>query len=265
MVVGCRKWKISSNRQPMTALSGIQFALWMVAPLLQTVIAAAMVCRRLYRTFPLFFCYTLFHIVQVLVAFTSERISYSAYFYVYWGSELIDALLALAVIQELFNSVFREHDGLRGLGGLLFRWATMVLLALAVGVAVSAPGTDTDRVIAGLVVLQRSVALVQAGLLLLLFGFCRFFGLNWRTAAFGVAFGFGVSAIIQTGMAALRSQIGTAGDNFYSLAQPLAYNVAIGIWVFCMLSPSRKLKAVQVPDSEQLTAWNRALQDLLRT
>lgn len=249
----------------MINLAVAQVALWFLAPLLQMVIAAMMILRKLYRTMPVFFCYTLFHVVQAAVAFMAGRISYFAYFHFYWGSEFVDALLAMAVLQELFTNVFREHDGLRALGGVLFRWATLVLLALTVGVAVTASGTDSDRVIAGVVVLQRSVAIVQAGLLVFLFIFCRFFGMNWRTVVFGIALGFGISATMQAAIAAVRAQMGPAGNAFYSLAQPLAYNIAIGIWVIYLLVPFRETKSVQLPDSKQLRIWNRALQDLLRT
>lgn len=249
----------------MTAFDVAQNTLWVTAPILQLVIAAVICIRKFYRTFPVFFSYTLFHIAQVVVAGASNRISYAAYFYVYWGSELVDALLALAVIQEIFNNVFREHDGLHGLGRVLFRWTTLVLLALTLGVAVSAPGADADRVIAGLIVLQRSVAIVQAGLLVLLFAFCQFFGLNWRTVVFGVAFGFGTCAIIQTAVSTLRTQLGMPASAAYSLAQPLAYNLAIGIWTFYVIWPSRGRQPVSLPDSAQLKAWNRALQDLMKS
>jgi hypothetical protein len=249
----------------MSKLGIAQLVLWFLAPALQLVIAAVMVRRKLYRTLPLFFCYTVLSIVEVPFGVAAKNMSYFVYFFFYWITEGIEELLAFAVIQEVFNNVFREHEGLRGFGTVLFRWAALVLLALSVGVALSVPGTDADRFIAGLVALDRSVSIVQAGLIVLLFLFCRFFGLNWRTTVFGVALGFGAQAIISAASAALRAQVGVHANIVYSLLAQISFNIAVAIWFVYFLMPSREVQRVQLPDSAQLKAWNRALQDLLRT
>lgn len=249
----------------MPTVTIIQYVLWIAAPLGQVVIAVTMIYRNLCREYPLFLCYTVFHVIQVIVAILALHYSYTTYFYVYWGSELIDAMLELAVIQEVFSHVFCAYEGLQALGLLLFRWATLVLLGIAIAASLSAPGSDSSRVIAGFLVMQRSVRIVQTGLLTLLFLFSRIVGLKWRTPVFGIALGFAVMAVISTISAALRAQLGVAGDPAYSYVEAASYNFAVGVWVYYLLLPGNVCERAPLPDSDQLQQWNRALQRLLRT
>jgi hypothetical protein len=249
----------------MTATTILEYALWLLAPSLQLWIVAVMTLRRLYRDFPIFFAYCVFHVVQVVIAIASRQHSYLAYFLVYWGSELIDVPLELLVIQEIFWNVFRDYDALRKASLLLFRCATVFMALIALFAAIGAPGNDSDHLIRALLVLQRSVRLVQSGVLVFLFLLRWLFGLNWRSYAFGIAIGFAMLAITSTVAAALRSQLGEGGDPAYSnYLYPATYNGAILVWLYYMWRPSIAPIKASLPSSDELRAWNRTLQRFLR-
>src|SRR4051794_39692328 len=104
------------------SITVLQYALWVMGPLLQFLIVMLMLYKRIIKELPLFFAYTVFHILQFIVALVAMRTSYTSYFYVYWGTELIDALFGLLVMQEIYTAVFRDLHGLQALGSALFRW-----------------------------------------------------------------------------------------------------------------------------------------------
>ncbi|MFB3812631.1 MAG: hypothetical protein ACE14L_00855 [Terriglobales bacterium] len=247
----------------MALLDIVQYGLWFAAPLGQLAAAVAMVCRRLHREFPWFFVYTVFHIIQAVAGLLIYQRAYTGYFYFYWGSESVDALLSLAVIQEVFSLVFREYGALERLGQILYRWAVIVLIAIAVASAASAPGTANSPLITGLLVLERSTDFVNCGLLFFLFLLSRYFGLLWRHVVFGIAFGMGVMTSILTITAALQAQFATS-ELVSRLIPPIAFDTAVAIWVWYCLAPEPKLTVNRVlPGHEELQKWNDALADMV--
>lgn len=246
----------------MTTLNVAQYVLWVLCPLQQILIGAAMVRKRQLGSFPIFFTYIVFHVLQFVAAFISFRMSRSAYFNVYWVSELIDAVLTLAVIEEVFKTVFLPYEALRELGTMAFRWLTIVLCVFVLLSAAAAPGTDGDRLTAGLLVLQRSIQLLQGGLLFFLFLFCRLFGITWRHYVFGISAGFGVIASLMTVAASLRAHLGPIADPWYDLTQAVAFNLGMFVWLV-FFSSSKSLSFIaELPSTAQVSTWNRALMEL---
>lgn len=242
----------------------IHYVLWLVGAALQSGIAIGMVRKKLHREFPFFYAYTIFHIVQAVIAFTAYQLSYTFYFYTYWVSEGLDAFITLVVIQEIFSHVFRPYEALRQLGDLLFRWAALIMFGLAIITASASPGVDADRWIAGLLVLQRSVTFIQAGLLLFLFLFCRMFGLTWRHYVFGITLGFGLYATLFTAATALRAYLGASANTWYGVATAIIVNLGLVVWLYYIVSlRSSSASNTEGLNSGQIGQWNRALQELM--
>jgi len=231
---------------------------------LQAIMAVMMVIRKLHTRLPIFFAYTVFHVFGSALMWGAARISYADYFYSYWSLEIIDSFLVLLVIQEIFSAVLAEYESLKSLGELLFRWGTLLIVVITVFTASAAPGADSDRLVAGLMVLQRSVALVQIGLLMLLFFFCRWFGLTWRDHVFGIALGFGISSSFVLASGSIRTVLGKTAEKMYEYATPASYTLGVIIWAVYVLTPERRRIAERLEGAEQLREWNRALLYLTR-
>ena len=93
------------------------YALWLVAPALQSAIGYRMWIRRLYRDYPVFFAYTISHMLSFLVLFYCYQLGVrDVYRHAYLGCEAVDAVLKFGVICELFSQVFRQYEGIRRLG-----------------------------------------------------------------------------------------------------------------------------------------------------
>lgn len=221
--------------------------------------------RKLHREYPIFFVYTVSHLVRFVVLYhafqTGDREGYRQAFA---NLESIDAVLSFGVIYELFGHTFRAYEGIRQLGWLLFRWATVVLLVVAVVVAASAPGSDTDRFLSGLFTLERSVSVVRAGLLFLLFLFHAALGLRWARATMGIALGFGALSSIELVTFTLRSHFGMETTAALSLISSVAYDAAIVVWLAGLLWPSRAPARVERSPRWDIEGWNRTLLELMQ-
>src|SRR5438552_3693037 len=97
--------------------------------ILQAAVLIAVLVRRMYRDLPYFFSYTTNIVVQSIVLFAVAPHK-TAYFYVYWGGELISWMLGMAVIYEIYAALLKEYAVLHKFGTLLFRIMGIVLLLI---------------------------------------------------------------------------------------------------------------------------------------
>jgi hypothetical protein len=210
------------------------YALWFAHPAFQLAVLGLMLWRKLHRTFPVFFSYIAFQIAAFALTFPlqaqGERF-YSAFFKVYWATSVISVVLGFGVIHEVFQDVFRPYHTLRDLGSVLFKWAGLVMLMVALVVAASTNSAAEDPLVAGIVTLQRSVRVVQCGLVLFLLVFSRYLGTHWKQKSFGIALGFGAFASVELSLVALSASTGTVENQaITSFINMVAYNVTILIW-----------------------------------
>lgn len=230
---------------------------------LQAALAVAMVWRRLWRELPLFFSYSIFLLVSALAFPYLKAIGPWTYFYGYWGAEVLAWAWCLAAIQEVMNHLCAPYASLQRLIAVLFRWGGALLIAIAVFTAYAAPGADTARLMAGILILERSVRIVQVGLLSLLFVFAGFLRLRWPHYAFGVALGFGIFCSVELAAITLRSHGGMAVNQLFVFLKPLAFVVAQALWLFFIALPERS-PVYQPRPAPTMEGWDLALGELLR-
>jgi hypothetical protein len=220
------------------------YTLWLAHPVLQAGLVGILLWRKLYRTFPIFFSYVAFQIpvFALLISLRGDRF-YTIFYYASWGTTAISVVLGFFVIHELFQDVFRPYHTLRDLGSVLFKWAALVMLLVAGVVAASTASATEEPLRTGIMTLQRSVRVVQCGLILFLLVFSRYLGTNWRQKSFGIALGFGAFASVELALVAINA----ASDNVFNqvltdFINMAAYNLTILIWVGYMLakSPARE-------------------------
>jgi hypothetical protein len=237
----------------------------MASACVQTTLTGVMLRRKLHRQYPVFVAYTIGQLVRTLVLFWFYRHgNRAAYRYTFLGAESLDAALAFAVMYELYSHLLRTYDGVRKLAGLVFRWAAVLLLLLAVLASAASPAVaDTSRVLAGLFTFDRGVSIVRGGMLVLLFLFASYFGLQWRHFAFGIAAGFAVETSVALATFALRVHLGLLGKPILSLISSVAYACSVFIWLAYLLSPEPAMRPAKLPARLELEGWNQALLELL--
>jgi len=230
---------------------------------LQLATAVLIFRKRQLRTFPVFFAYTIFHLVQAVLSFIAYRISYTAFFYEWWTGELVDVFFTLAVIQEVFLVTFRPYDELRRWGSRIYVVGALLLSLTSVVMGIRHPEGYSARVSA-LLTLDRSAMFVEVGLLLFLFLFCRLFGLTWRHYVFGIASGFVLIASVTMVAEGIRSHFGPPSDPWVLLLNTSAFTLGVGIWAYYFASAKSRVPLDQVPGTERLIAWNQALGEIGR-
>src|SRR6059058_1607814 len=220
----------------------IQFvynALWMIQPVLQLGVAGIMLRRKLHKTFPVFFAYIVSQLPIFCLVFSAYKWgNYEEYFYSYWICAAISLVLGFKVIHEIFLDVFRPYHALKDLGSVLFKWAALVMMLVAIVVAAASPTTQQGPIVQAVVTVQRCVRVSQCGLILFLLVFSKYLGVSWRQHSFGISLGFGGFASIELLLVALGASSLGVGTMSRSIINMSAYNCAIVVWLAYALAKS---------------------------
>ena len=235
--------------------------LWCAQPILQSVVAVILWRRKLHKQFPVFFLFLLAQVANFAVTFPLWLVGdFKMYFVFFWLGEAVNAVLGFKVIHEIFLDVFRPYHTLKDLGTLLFKWAGVVMLLVSVVVAFS-NSFDENPLVHALTTLQRSVRIVQLGLILFLLLFSSFLGVSRKQVSFGISLGFGLFAGVELMLYALNSG-GFVKLNHLNLINMSTYNLAILVWLGYSLS--RKAVRVAAVNHLQTQRWEQGLADLQR-
>jgi hypothetical protein len=235
------------------------YALWLVQPLVQTVIATAMFRRGQHREFKFFFSYVVAQILTFAVICPTFLYSHSAYFYISWFATAISVALGFMVIHEAFLDVFRPFHTLRDLGTVLFKWAGLVMLLVAGVVSVSTRSSDTAPWVEAIMTTQRCVRIIQVGMVLFLLFFARYLGVSRRQHSFGIALGFGTFAVVELALIATWSGY-RLSEVSMSLVNMGAYDCALIVWLSYTLvkSPAREVASNLLRPQR----WEQSLSDI---
>ncbi len=237
----------------------VSLYLWCAQPILHSVVAAIFWRRKLNKQFPVFFFFLLAQVAIFSVTFPLWFAGYppKVYFIFFWLGDAVNVVLGFKVSHEIFLDVFRPYHTLKDLGTLLFRWAGVVLLLVSVVVAFS-NSFDKSPLLHALTTLQRSVRIVQLGLILFLLLFSRFLGVSRKQVSFGISLGFGLFAGVDLMMYALSSG-GFVKPGIFNLINMSVYNLAIFVWLGYSLSR----QALRVAGNQlQTQRWEQSLADL---
>ena len=233
--------------------------LWCAQPILQSVVAVILWHRKMHKQFPVFFLFLLAQVANFAVIFPLWRTgNYGLYFWPFWLGEAVNAVLGFKVIHEIFLDVFRPYHTLKDLGTLLFKWAGVVMLLVSVVVAFS-NSYDQSPLVHALTTLQRSVRIVQLGLILFLLLFSSFLGVSRKQVSFGISLGFGLFAGVELLLYALNSG-GFVKQGILNLINMVTYILAIFVWLGYSLS--RKAVRVGAVNHLQTQRWEQGLADL---
>ena len=241
-------------------ISNLQLALWIAHPVLQLAVAIVMFKRKLYKVFPFFFTYIISQVVTFSILFPLFRLDYSdAFYYAYWVCAAISLAIGFKVIHEVFLDVFRPYHTLKDLGSVLFKWAALVMMLVALVVAAGSSATQLGAFGEAVITVQRCVRVVQCGLILFLLVFSRYLGVSWKQQSFGIALGFGGFASVELAMATLNVG-GRLNHSTKDLGIMVSYNLAILVWFAYALvkSPARASSATLLTSQR----WERSLSDL---
>lgn len=234
--------------------------LWFAQPVLQSVAAAIMYKRKLYRKFPIFFAYLIAQVPFFAVIFTGYTWgTYREWFYGYWGCAIISLALGFKVIHEIFLDVFRPYHALKDLGSVLFKWAALVMVLVAIVVAASSSVSSDGPIVEAVITAQRCVRVIQVGLVLLLLVFSKYVGVSWKHFSFGVSLGFGTFALIELLVVALHASE-RISQNAGDLTNIITYDTMVVVWLAYSIMKSPARETVNTLLTSQ--RWDHGLGDI---
>lgn len=242
------------------SMSWMQFVLAGAGLILQAAILGVMVKRKLHGSFPGFFCYTSFGIFMLCVLTGATRVlGKTQYFYLYWILVAIELCLSLVVLREVFANLLKPYSAVVDLGKMLFRWAALFLLFASTVTAAFTSGTQAGKLTAAISLGQRSIQLMQCGLLLLLILFEKRLGLSWRSHGMCIAFGIGTYAAADLLVSRLQTAF-PAWQSSFDLVSDLLSIVVLLFWTVALAIPEpSRASAQDSPQRLVLQRWNEAL------
>jgi hypothetical protein len=245
----------------------IPVGLAIASAMAQLLILGILIKKKLRSDFRIFFTY---NVVAVLMTAVSV-ITYiwlclscspggaDAYNYVYWTVNASFMVLEFGVMYEVFANIVKPYSALIDLGKMLFRWAGVFLLIGALVTAIATVGPQSSKLFAAMTLMERSLRLMQCGLLLLFFLFERRLSLSWLSPNVSIALGLGTAAGIGLIISYLRSRNPTSVA--LGLFDNAAYLAVVIFWATCLALPQAHRKNVlDSPSRLIFQRWNEALQ-----
>ena len=206
---------------------------WAVGILVIGAIIYMMVKRGLRQDFPLFFSYAIFQAIESTLLLIL-RSHYALYFYAYWTTAILGVFVEFVVIYEIFSHVFRPYEALRRIAMVLFRWSALVLVMVAVVTASANGQTGLTRIMATILALERSIRVMQVGLVLFLFLFSQQVGLTQRHRIFGISLGFGITAAVELMAVTMISNMDSGQHMGIAVLSSGAFVTASCVWAYYM-------------------------------
>jgi hypothetical protein len=189
-------------------------------------------------------------------ALIDKHLAYRIYFYVYWGSYALEAVLSLLVIYSIFKLSMAPLKGLQTLGMLIFRWVAAISVAVSIGVALAPQHSGLEFIIGLVTQLQQTSSILTLCLLLFVCFAIRPMGLSYRSRIFGISMGLGILATADLVRAAWLS---------HNLNMQSTVNVVSGfvmcatlcIWSIYFALPEPKRRLIVLPTTSPFLRWNQ--------
>ncbi|MHB1939176.1 MAG: hypothetical protein ACYCOR_21810 [Acidobacteriaceae bacterium] len=223
------------------------------------------------RIYPAFRQFLIFQLASDVVIFVDLSLNglhllsgvhaYYVYFYVYWVSFGIGAILMLRVLHEMFRHAVRSIPGVQKLGEPIFFWAITVSVILAFASGITPHTSGMSLLLASAQVLMRSQSVLALCMLTFLAFASQTLGVSFRSRIFGVTFGFGMMAVGDLVFSALFTHyIGLASAA--NVGHEVVYLGAVALWAGYFLQPEPARRLVTMPVTSPLLRWNDVAQTL---
>lgn len=215
---------------------------------IQALLCLLLLVRGYYRQFRFFTLCTAVAVandIVILLVLNHKKLYFhqTLYFYAYWTGEALSVVLIFFALQESFYLVFRNFLSITGFK-LLFPGIGIFMVVVAIIRALLQPSPTPDMPTAAIIFLEIAVGFLQFGIFCLFILLVQFFHMRWRQHAFGVVLGFGLSAAGSLVVYLLRSEFGTKFDPIVRITPPIAYIVAVVVWLatFLRAEPSHPMQ-----------------------
>jgi len=243
--------------------------LWVAPNLLLFVLALLIWRPKAHREFPVFLFFAVVAPVEQLTVYATDilpSVTPTNWWYVFWVGLLVEALIKVALIGEIFGAVFGLYSSLARLGKSLIISVGVVLVLLAAVIAAHTPKDNIYWIVSNAHIFELAVYVIECGLIIFLFAFAAYFKLHWGRSAFGITLGLGISACVHLATWALMANgnFSARYRNDLDFLNMITYHVCVLIWFYYLLVPPKNVSTPGPPPPEHnLELWNHELERLL--
>jgi hypothetical protein len=199
-------------------------------------------------------CLSLIHLS--VIAAIEEHLAYRIYFYVYWGSYAVEAVLSLLIVYSIFKLSMAPLKGLQTLGMLIFRWVAAISVAVSIGVAIAPHHSGLEFIVGVVTQIQQTSSILTLCLLLFVCFAIRPMGLSYRSRIFGISMGLGILATTDLVRAAWLSH-NLNMQSTINIVNGLVMCVTLCIWSAYFAFPEPKRRLIVLPTTSPFLRWNQ--------
>lgn len=242
--------------------------LWVAPNVLLILLGVLMWRRNLQRQFPAFVAFAFLGAAEQLVLYAADLapwVAAESFWRILWVCLLVEVVLKLSVIAEIFSHLCGSYSSIARLGKNLIRGVGVVLVFVAVGAASFAQRDNPYWLISGEHLLEQTIYLIESGVLLSIFLFAAYFHLAWSTKVFGISLGLAISACVHLGTWAVMANDGLREQrNLLDFLNMATYQICVLLWLYYLLGPEKAPRAsvVRLPE-HNLEVLNHELERLI--
>jgi hypothetical protein len=181
--------------------------------------------------------------------------AYIPYFYIYWGSEALEAVLGFGIILSIYRLAMEPLEGLERLGMIMFRWAAFISVALAVSIAIGPHFTSVSFIIRVVSQLQQAQSVLTLCMLVFVCFAIHPMGLSFRSKVFGVSFGLALMAATDLVTAAWLAH----SPDLYNVSSVIggcSVCITLVIWNVYFVLPEPARRMIMIPTTSPFFHWN---------
>ena len=233
-------------------LTGLDLLFWAAGLGAHLALLCVLLIRQRFRGFPIFTSFILSNIGRTVALYLVELYGNKAsYFYTYWSLAILDTVLQLSVVYEMYSITFRPlgkwAPDLRG----SFVWLMAASIAIAVGLTwLAAPHA---RLWMQVVVIKGNFfsSTCMSELFVGMIALCVKVGLPWKTQVARISQGLGVYSIIDVLIEAGHSYFGvnrnTQTYTMLSHIRMTAYLCCVAYWIVVLWKDAKETR--KLPES----------------
>jgi hypothetical protein len=182
--------------------------------------------------------------------------AYHAYFYVYWVSDAIEAILGFGIIISIYKLAMAPLSGLEKLGMIMFRWAGSISIALAITIGFGPHVTSNSFITRAVMQLQQTQSVLTLCMLLFVCFAIHPMGLSYRSRVFGVSLGLGIMATTDLVTAAWLSH-SKSMVSISSIIGGASVCLTLTIWGMYFALPEPERRMIMLPTTSPFFRWNQ--------
>jgi len=185
-----------------------------------------------------------------------RTVAYQIYFYIYWSSYAIEAMLGFGIIFSIYKLAMAPLKGLQRLGMLMFRWAAGIAIALTLATSIQPKVTSLSFITHVANQMQQTQSVLTLCMLLFVCLAIRPMGLSHRSKIFGVSFGLGLLATMDLIGSAWFPQAKLLVST-YNTINGLVFLATIAVWTTYFTIPEPRRRMIILPTTSPFLRWNQ--------